>query len=45
VAAIESARSSASFDSLGDLDRRVKGIGPAISSSLKPHLRFPSPSP
>ena len=43
VAAIEAARSSSPFRSLGDLDRRVKGIGPATAASLEPHLRFRSP--
>ena len=40
LAAIESARASAPFQSIGDLDRRVKGIGPVIAAELKPHLRF-----
>ena len=29
------------FRSLDDLDRRVKGIGPAKASGLRPFLRFP----
>jgi competence protein ComEA len=43
VAAIEAARSSSPFRSLGDLDRRVKGIGPATAASLESHLRFHAP--
>lgn len=43
VAAIEAARSSSPFRSLGDLDRRVKGIGPLTAALLEPHLRFRSP--
>lgn len=30
------------FRSIEDVDRRVKGIGPAISSGLRPYLRFGS---
>ena len=30
------------FQSVEDVDRRVKGIGPAISSGLRPYLRFGS---
>ena len=45
VAAIESARAASPFRSLADLDRRVKGIGPATAASLEPHLRFPAPQP
>ena len=40
VGKIEDARSSSPFRSLDDLDRRVKGIGPATAASLEPHLRF-----
>ena len=43
VSAIESARSGSPFRSLDDFDRRVKGIGPVISSSLRPYLRFQTP--
>ncbi len=43
VAAIGTARGSSPFRSLDDLDRRVKGIGPATAASLEPHLRFRSP--
>ena len=31
------------FRSLADLDRRVKGIGPAKAAALRPFLRFPEP--
>jgi DNA uptake protein ComE-like DNA-binding protein len=31
--------------SLDDLDRRVKGIGPAKAAAIRPFLRFNSPSP
>ncbi|HEY2158057.1 MAG TPA: helix-hairpin-helix domain-containing protein, partial [Isosphaeraceae bacterium] len=30
------------FADLDDLDRRVRGIGPATRSALAPHLRFDS---
>lgn len=44
--AIEDARRVAPLRSVEDLDRRVKGIGPAISAELAPHLRFdPPPTP
>lgn len=40
VAAIEAARADAPFRSAEDLDRRVKGIGPATIAELRPFLRF-----
>ena len=47
---IVEAREAAPFASLGDFDRRVKGIGPARIAALKPFLRFdldqdPAPNP
>jgi len=39
-ARIIEARGVASFRSLDDLDRRVKGIGPAKVAALRPFLRF-----
>ncbi len=33
------------FQSIGDLERRVKGIGPAISMEIAPYLEFESDSP
>lgn len=32
------------FADLDDLDRRVRGIGPATREGLRPHLRFDGPS-
>ena len=43
VGRIDSARRAEPFRSLDDLDRRVKGIGPAKASALRPFLRFPAP--
>lgn len=40
VAAIEAARKVTPFKSVDDLDRHVKGIGPATIDALKPFLRF-----
>lgn len=40
VGAILDVRKDAPFASLDDLDRRVKGIGPATAAALRPHLRF-----
>jgi competence protein ComEA len=37
---IVEAREAQPFRTLGDLDRRVKGIGPVKASGLKPFLRF-----
>ncbi len=45
VEAIAKAREARPFRSLDDLDRRVKGIGPATASGLRPFLRFDAPSP
>ncbi|HEU5116289.1 MAG TPA: DUF655 domain-containing protein [Isosphaeraceae bacterium] len=44
VQAILEERQKAPFRSLEEFQQRVKGIGPASSARLKPHLRFP-PSP
>ncbi len=41
---IDQARTARPFRSLDDLDRRVKGIGPAKASGLRPFLRFPNPA-
>lgn len=38
---IVSVRSEAPFRSPADLDRRVRGIGPATVAALRPHLQFP----
>jgi competence protein ComEA len=40
--AIVAARQSAPLGSLEDLERRVRGIGPATAAALQPYLRFPS---
>jgi len=40
---VDDARTAQPFRSLADLDRRVKGIGPAKASGLRPFLRFPEP--
>ena len=40
---IVEARAASPFGSLDDLDRRVKGIGPAKAGALRPFLRFPEP--
>ena len=45
AAAIEEARRSRPFASLDDLDRRVKGIGPATAAQLRPFLRFDAMAP
>jgi DNA uptake protein ComE-like DNA-binding protein len=37
---IEAERRKAPFESAEDLDRRVKGIGPAIMGAIGPHLDF-----
>lgn len=42
---IVTARHEASFRSLDDFDRRVKGIGPVTLESLRPHLHIESDSP
>ena len=39
-ARIVEGRRDGPFRSLDDLDRRVKGIGPATVDTLRPHLRF-----
>lgn len=39
---IVAARAERPFGSLADLDRRVKGIGPAKAAALRPFLRFPT---
>jgi competence protein ComEA len=40
------ARQRQRFDSFDDLDRRVRGIGPATLAALRPHLRIaPAGSP
>lgn len=44
VAAILEARRVAPFRSPEDLDRRVRGIGPAILRGLLPYLRFDEPT-
>jgi len=41
AAAIVEARQEGPFRSLGDLEARVRGIGPATAAVLAPHLRFP----
>ena len=38
VGRIVAARDEAPFRSLDDLDRRVRGIGPATIAALRPHL-------
>ena len=40
AARIVEAREERPFESLDDLDRRVRGIGPATVKALRPHLRF-----
>ena len=42
--AIEEARKARPFASLEDLDRRVRGVGPATAREIAPYLRFDSPS-
>lgn len=45
VGAIVAAREAAPFRSLDDLDRRVKGIGPATLAAIRPHLEIrPDPA-
>jgi competence protein ComEA len=44
AARIVEARREAPFASLDDLDRRVRGIGPAVLARLAPHLRV-EPTP
>ncbi len=39
---IDAARSQRPFQSLADLDRRVKGVGKVRADALKPFLSFPS---
>lgn len=39
-AGIVAGRDAGPYDSAGDLDRRVKGIGPAKARALAPFLRF-----
>jgi competence protein ComEA len=41
--AIESARRERPFESLGDLDRRVPGLGARTAEGLAPFVRFPEP--
>lgn len=38
---VVAARRETPFRDLDDLDRRVKGIGPAKAAALRPFLRFP----
>ncbi len=38
--AIVAERETASFRSLDDMDRRVRGVGPATVGALRPYLRF-----
>lgn len=40
AAAIVAAREVEPFRSMGDVDRRVKGIGPVTAAALKPFFRF-----
>jgi len=40
AARIVEARGEAPFASIDDLDRRVRGIGPAVLARLAPHLRI-----
>jgi competence protein ComEA len=42
AAQIVAARREAPFASLDDLDRRIRGIGPATLARLAPHLRIES---
>jgi DNA uptake protein ComE-like DNA-binding protein len=37
---IVEAREQSPFSSLDDLDRRVRGVGPATVAGLRPYLRF-----
>jgi competence protein ComEA len=41
---IVEARERSPFQSLDDLDRRVKGIGPAKAASIRPFLQFNPPT-
>jgi competence protein ComEA len=41
VAALMAARRAGPFRSADDLERRVRGIGPASIAVLRPNLRFP----
>jgi competence protein ComEA len=43
VARIVEVRRQAPFESLEDLDRRVRGIGPATIAALRPYLRVARP--
>jgi len=43
VARIVAARQECAFRSLEDLDARVRGIGPATMTSLRPHLQIEQP--
>jgi competence protein ComEA len=43
VGRIVEGRRERPFVSLGDLDARVRGIGPVTAAALRPHLRFPGP--
>ena len=45
VSAIIKAREQRPFSSLDDLDRRIKGIGPAAIHALQPHLQIGEPTP
>jgi DNA uptake protein ComE-like DNA-binding protein len=43
---LRAARAERPFDSLDDLDRRVRRVGPATLAALRPHLRIePIPTP
>ena len=43
VGRVVEAREKAPFRSLGDLDARVKGVGPVTIEGLRPHLSFEPP--
>jgi competence protein ComEA len=45
VGRIVAQRGQRRFSSLDDLDRRVRGIGPATAASIRPFLRFPPEGP
>jgi competence protein ComEA len=43
VGRIVKGRQERPFRSLGELDTRVRGIGPVTAAALRPYLRFPGP--
>jgi competence protein ComEA len=43
VARIVAERDARAFASLDEMESRVRGIGPATASALRPHLRFNPP--